>query len=116
MPLGEATKAIKTPYFIRTGPAISVSATGVTYAAASKAKRVNILSELKATNYGVKVKGEEHNLKVKANTYVSINGTVALRNKEVIDLKKQGANEVKVWQQATGKKPATKLQTVELPS
>jgi hypothetical protein len=117
--LGDETKPIRTPYFFRSEARMTVSATGITYVAGSRAKRANILSELKLTKYGVKVKGDAHNLKVKANTFVSINGGApTLYNKETIDLAKitPTPTTVVVWQQATGKRPVTKKQPVDLPT
>ena len=95
------TKAVKTRYFIRIAPAEN---DGV-YTAASKPRRINVTSEQKPPKYKVN-KGV---IKLKAGTYVSMNGQVSLHSVKS-EITPEGT--VEIWQAATAKKAASAKQVL----
>jgi uncharacterized protein YjdB len=99
------TKPVKSVYFIRIAPAQS----GNTYTAASKTKKITVTSEQKKPNY--KADAKKGVIKVKAGTYVSINGGTP----ELYSAKAEipvTAGTFDLWQAATAKKPASAKQTI----
>jgi hypothetical protein len=103
----EGGKPERSGFFVRTEPRQN----GMVYTAASRAKRVRVTSELRATRYSIRTKNEKSVLSVKANTYVSLDGGAAklYGAKETIEL--VNVTKIEVWQGATGKKPVSKKQT-----
>ncbi|MCL2002650.1 MAG: hypothetical protein FWG72_01440 [Oscillospiraceae bacterium] len=110
-------KPAKTTYFIRTAPS-GPSANGE-YTAAGKAKKINVAGEQKTPSFKVTAKAEKGSnpataiIKVKAGTYVSINGgePALYATKADVDVLSVTGT-IELWLAATAKKPATAKQTL----
>jgi hypothetical protein len=101
IPVREAPrKAFKMAYFFRAEP----KADGTVYTAASKAKRISVMSERKAPSYKVK----KNIIKVKAGTsMVTMEGDVtSFSNKGEVNVKNHEGT-IALWINATAKKPAS---------
>lgn len=115
-PLTSATPA-KAVYYIRTAP-VQKSGIVTTYMAAGKPKKITVKGEQKAPKYKVNVKGETKSkpasevIKVKANTYVTMNGDTKLYTAKA-DLNVLGyVGTIELWTAATAKKPASAKQSI----
>ena len=112
------SKVTKPVYLVRYAPNEN---TDGSFTPASKTAKIKVSSNLKTTKYVIKEKAEKTKndvvtkpakatIKVKANTYISINGETTLytAKKEIDVLNVTGT--IELWQGATAKKPATAKQ------
>jgi hypothetical protein len=102
------TKVIRTPYFIRIAP----KQEGSTFTAASKVRKITVLSQSKAPTYKPSKTGK---VTVRKGTSVKwTNGEITVHSdKTVFDSPLHGSPDgVLVWTNATAKKPASKQQVL----
>jgi hypothetical protein len=109
------TKPTRTAYVVRLAPKPDGSA----FTPASRTARIRVTSEQKRLNLSVReraAKGDNPataTLRLRANTYTSINGTTPVLHKEKTDLDVLNVTgSIEVWTGATARRPATAKQTI----
>lgn len=101
------TKPERSAYFIRIAPEERANGT---YTAAGRHRRIRASGELKAPRYKINIKGETAAISVRANTYVTMNGTTTPYTTKTPVNVLNAAGNIEIWQGATVRKPASAKQ------